>query len=86
MVQLIDKVGKRVESTFGDLKYGQAFLGRGNKIYLKTTQHTAVKWDNDGWVHATVSNREAIQYSYDYDEPVFPYKTTITIERIEKVE
>ena len=83
MVQLINKAGKKIEATFGDLNYGQAFLGRDNKIYLKTTQRTAVKWDKDAWVHATVSNCEAIQYLYDYDTPVIPYKTTITIERAE---
>lgn len=83
MVRLINKVGKKIETTFGDLKYGQAFLGYDNEVYLKTTQRTAVKWDGDGWVHATVSDREAIQYSYDYDTPVIPYKTTITIEKVE---
>lgn len=83
MVQLINKAEKKKETTFSDLQYGQAFLGYYDEIYLKTTQHTAVKWDGDGWVHATVSDREAIQYSYDYDTPVIPYKTTITIERAE---
>lgn len=83
MVQLIDKTWKEIKTNFGDLKYGQCFLGYNNETYLKTTQHTAVKWDKKGWVHLTVTDQEAIQYHYDYDTPVIPYKTTITIERAE---
>lgn len=86
MVQLIDKVGKKSKTIFGDLKYGQAFLGRDNEIYLKTSQTTAVRWSDKckGWVHADITFKgEAIQYSFDLDSPVTPYKTTITIERAE---
>lgn len=84
MVQLIDKVGKKSETTFGDLKYGQAFLGRDNNIYLKTSQTTAVRWSesNKAWVHSDITFKgEAIQYSFDLDSPVTSYKTTVTIEK-----
>lgn len=84
MVRLIDKVEKQTKTTFGDLVYGQAFLGRDDEIYLKTAQTTAVRWSksNGTWVHAEMDFKgEAIQYSFDFNSPVIPYKTTITIER-----
>ena len=84
MVQLINKTEKKIEVTFGDILYGQAFLGRDDVIYLKTSEKTAVRWSEKvgAWMHANISSKgEPVQYSFDFDSPVIPYKTTITIER-----
>ena len=84
MVQLIDKTKKKTEVDFGDILYGQAFLGKDDVIYLKTSEKTAVRWSEKvgGWMHATISAKgEPVQYSFDFDSPVIPYKTTITIEK-----
>ena len=84
MIQLINKTEKKKEGTFGEVLYGQAFLGKDNQIYLKTSEKTAVRWSESFgyWTHATISLKgEPVQDSFDFDSPVIPYKTTITIEQ-----
>lgn len=70
MTQIIDKRGKPLTVTFGDLKVGDFFQNEADCICMKTDLDKAFNWTtgfiNTGW---------------DPDDLIIPLKATITIER-----
>lgn len=72
MLQLIDKRGKPLTTTFKDLKYGQCYQDCTDNLCMRIGRDRCMKWSGSNWVPT---------YGVDLDEPVIPLKTTITIER-----
>lgn len=70
MTQLIDKRGKPLTVTFGDLKIGDFFQNENDCICMKIDSNKVLNWTtgfiNTGW---------------DTDDLLIPLKATITIER-----
>ena len=70
MTQLIDKRGKPLTVTFGDLKVGDFFQNENDYICMKIDSNKVLNWTtgfiNTGW---------------NADDLLIPLKATITIER-----
>lgn len=70
MTQIIDKRGKPLTVTFGDLKVGDFFQNEADCICMKIDHDKVLNWTtgfvNSGW---------------DSDDLLIPLKATITIER-----
>lgn len=76
MVELIDKRGKPLTHRFRDLEIGQCYQDTENYICMKVSKADSIRYIDGSWKNHWISNVE---------ELVIPLKTTITIEREEKV-
>jgi hypothetical protein len=76
-MQVIDRRGQKLTTTFGDLAIGEAFQDCNNELCIKTDIGTAMLWyETKGiWIP---------KYSYEEDELIIPLDITYTIERKSK--
>ena len=76
-MQVIDKRGIPLTTTFGDLKVGDAFQDDDGDICIKTDTHTAIYWedgtsDGGSWFH---------HRSFSERDLIIPLSVTYTFER-----
>ena len=73
-MQVIDRRGKKLTTTFGDLDIGAAFQDDDGDICIKTDVGAYMYWQYNEWV---------AKYDIDADELIIPLEVTYTIEREE---
>lgn len=76
-MQVIDRRGRKLTVTFGDLAIGDAFQDDDGDINIKTDVGSAIYWEGDYW---------ALSCAYSGDELIIPLEVTYTFEREEKRE
>ena len=76
-MQVIDRRGKKLTVTFGDLAIGDAFQDDDGDINIKTDVGAAIYWEGDYW---------APSCAYSGDELIIPLEVTYTFEREERRE
>jgi hypothetical protein len=76
-MQVIDRRGKKLTVTFGDLAIGEAFQDDDGDICIKTDVGAAIYWTGSHW---------ATCCAYGGDELIIPLEVTYTFEREEKRE
>lgn len=76
-MQVIDRRGRKLTVTFGDLAIGDAFQDEDGDINIKTDVSSAICWIGEHWVPT---------YVYGGDELIIPLEVTYTFEREEKRE
>lgn len=76
-MQVIDRRGRKLTVTFGDLSIGDAFQDDDGDINIKTDVGSAIYWEGDYW---------ALSCAYSGDELIIPLEVTYTFEREEKRE
>ena len=73
-MQVIDRRGKKLTTTFGDLAIGDAFTDDDGDINIKTDVGAAIYWTGEYW---------ATSCAYSGDELIIPLEVTYTFEREE---
>lgn len=71
-MQVIDRRGIPLTTTFGDLAIGEAFTDSDGDINIKTDIGMAIYWTGEYW---------ATSCAYSGDEPIIPLEVTYTFER-----
>jgi hypothetical protein len=71
-MQVIDKRGIPLTTTFGDLAIGEAFTDEDGDISIKTDVGAAIYWTGEYW---------APSYAYDGAELIIPLEVIYTFER-----
>ena len=71
-MQVIDRRGIPLTTTFGDLAIGDAFQDDDEDICIKTDVGAAIYWTGHHW---------ATSRAYDGDELILPLEVTYTFER-----
>lgn len=72
-MQVIDRRGKKLTTTIGDLHIGDAFQDDDGDINIKTGVGSAMYWCSDCWIDRLV----------DEDRLIIPLEVTYTFEREE---
>lgn len=73
-MQVIDRRGKKLTVTFGDLAIGEAFTDDDGDINIKTDVGSAIYYTGERW---------ALSCAYSGDELIIPLEVTYTFEREE---
>jgi hypothetical protein len=73
-MQVIDRRGKKLTVTFGDLAIGEAFQDNDDDINIKVGIGCAMYWDGGQWIDRHL----------DDDMLIIPLEVTYTFEREEK--
>ena len=71
-MQVIDRRGKKLTTTFGDLAIGDAFTDDDGDINIKTDVGAAIYWTGSHW---------AYHAAFAGDELILPLEVTYTFER-----
>ena len=71
-MQVIDRRGTLLTTTFGDLNIGEAFQDNDGDICIKTDINAYMYYDHCEWIP---------KYDLDADELIIPLEATYTIER-----
>lgn len=71
-MQVIDRRGIPLTTTFGDLNIGDAFQDEDGDICIKTDVGAYMYYDHCEWIS---------KYDLDADELIIPLEVTYTIER-----
>lgn len=72
-MQIIDKRGRKLTITFGDLAIGDAFQSEGNHICIKTDLGAVMYYDEDNRIWRTC-------YEYEEDDLILPLEITYMVE------
>lgn len=73
-MQVIDRRGQELTTTFGDLAVGEAFQDEQNRLCIKTDLKASMRYNDWDCVWYP-------DYSHDADELIIPLEVTYTIER-----
>ena len=73
-MQVIDRRGQELTTTFGDLAIGEAFQDESGRMCIKTDLGAAMRYND--WECVWYSD-----YSHEADELIIPLEVTYTIER-----
>jgi hypothetical protein len=71
-MQVIDRRGQKLTTTFGDLAIGEAFQDNDGDMCIKTDIGAYMYYDHYEWIP---------KYDLDADELIIPLEITYTIER-----
>ena len=71
-MQVIDRRGQKLTTTFGDLEIGAAFQDEDGDICIKTDIGAHMYWAHGEWI---------AKYDIGADELIIPLEVTYTIER-----
>lgn len=71
-MQVIDRRGTPLTTTFDELNIGDAFQDEDDDICIKINVHSAIYWADGYWAHHT---------AFSGDELIIPLEVTYTFER-----